>query len=157
MKALSSRLSLLMEKIISPAQLEFVFHRSTTFNLRAVFSIFHRISRELPAVIVLLDAEKRFDSLEWSFLHAVHRKPGVPSGFFSLIDLLYEQPSARLTVNDSITDSIPDYEEYPSWQPAVIPTFHNSSGLVGLPSPYVSSSPWLSIQIWPPPHLSICG
>ena len=106
-KVLSTRLSLLLDQIISPEQSGFVPQRSTSLNLRTVFATLHRVDPTVPAVITLLDAEKAFDSLEWPFLQALLKQRGFPNQFTALVSLLYTQPTARLRLNGTLSSSFP--------------------------------------------------
>lgn len=100
---LALRLSLLLETIISPTQTGFVPHRSTSLNLRTLFTVLHRIDPDTPAAAILLDAEKAFDSLEWPFFLSVMRRMGMPNGFVSVVALLYQEPTARLRINVTLS------------------------------------------------------
>lgn len=98
-KVLATRISLIIGQIISPYQLGFMPNRSSSVNLRTLFAVLNQINPALPAIAILLDAEKAFDSLEWDFLHAALTKLGFPQNFRSLFRLLYTSPVAQLRIN----------------------------------------------------------
>lgn len=103
-KMIVLRLAQLLEYIISPAQSGFVPRRSTSLNLRILFSVIHRINPEMPAAAVFLDAEKAFDSLESPFLFSIMRRMGMPKEFILLVQLLYQLPAARLRLNNTLSN-----------------------------------------------------
>lgn len=102
-KILATRFALLVDTVLCPYQSGFVPGRSTTLNLRTLFCVINQMEPSLPAVAVLLYAEKAFDSLEWTFLYAVLQKLGLPLSFVNLIKLLYTSPVALLRVNGMLT------------------------------------------------------
>lgn len=54
-----------------------IHHLKFTYD----FSVINQMEPTSPTVAVLLDAEKAFDSLEWSFLYVVLQKLGMPIDF----------------------------------------------------------------------------
>lgn len=49
-----------------------------------------------PSIPLLLDAEKAFDWIHWSYMRAVISKFGFPSCILSSITTLYSQPTAKV-------------------------------------------------------------
>ena len=56
------------------------------------------------AVVLAIDLEKAFDSLEWGFLYATMEKFGLRGGFLNWTKLLYTSPVARVKTGGVISD-----------------------------------------------------
>ena len=67
--ALSYRLHQILDTIIAPEQTAYVRKRIIGENIRQLQDIIEYTSKfNLPGLVVFLDFEKAFDSLEWNFL-----------------------------------------------------------------------------------------
>lgn len=106
-KVLATRLALTVEELILPAQSGFIPHKFTALNTRTLFTTLNRISPTVPAAAVLLDAEKAFDSLEWSFLYTILHAIGTPERYIAVVQLLYIQPTACIRLNGTVTRPFP--------------------------------------------------
>lgn len=67
-KMIESRLQPLVPMLVLPDQSGFVPKRSMVHNLPTIFAVLHHLDPEIPAVAVLLDAAKAFDSLHWGYV-----------------------------------------------------------------------------------------
>ena len=76
--ALSNRLHKILDTIISPEQTAYVRKRFIGENIRQLQDI---IEYNLPGLVVFLDFEKAFDSLEWNFLFRTLEKFGFKENF----------------------------------------------------------------------------
>ena len=67
---IAKRIRTILYKIISSDQTGFMSGRSTADNIRLIYDIlqYSNIIRK-PGILLLIDFEKAFDSLAWSFLH----------------------------------------------------------------------------------------
>ena len=68
-KVLSERVKITLPTIISPSQTGYVTGRSTFDSIRLIQDIIHLSeSHHSPAILLTIDFEKAFDSIEWNFM-----------------------------------------------------------------------------------------
>lgn len=104
-KLLAKRLQPLMTFLVLPNQTGFIPGRSTVQNARTLFALSHYLTPHTKAV-VLLDASKAFDSIEWPYLHIILQRMGLPPIFLQWIRILYTAPTARIKVHKYVSDNI---------------------------------------------------
>jgi hypothetical protein len=56
--------------------------------------------KKTPSLLILLDAEKAFDRLEWDFLFIVLNKFKLGYNFIKWIKAIYESPNATVCTNN---------------------------------------------------------
>lgn len=99
-KLLASRLENVISQIISMEQTRFMRVRQSFTNILKILNVIHFLaSREMPEVVVSLDAEKAFDRVEWCYLFTVLEQFGFGTNFISCIRLLYTSPKASVITN----------------------------------------------------------
>ena len=106
-KALSSRLSLVLEKIVSPDQTYSVPGRSISSNLimlRDMLDYIHRTGE--PGILISLDQEKAFDGMDRSFLMNLLQHFGFGPSFWRWISTLYHGANMRILVNGWLSRKI---------------------------------------------------
>ncbi len=64
-------------------------------------------SSVIPAIAVLLDAEKAFDRIEWPYLFKTLYEFGFGPNFINYISLMYSQPIAKIITNSIISHQFP--------------------------------------------------
>ena len=69
-KAIASRIKSMFPKLISHDQTGFIKDRFIGENLRLIDSVIkYTAAKDIPGLLLFLDFEKAFDSLEWRFIH----------------------------------------------------------------------------------------
>ena len=105
--ALSMRLQKVIKKIISAEQTGYIKKRFIGTNIRAILDICENIEANNDAgILLLLDFEKAFDSVEWSFLFTTLKKFNFGKQFIQWIQILYSQPKAIIKNNGYLSNKI---------------------------------------------------
>ena len=99
-KTFSSRMSKNLDCAIGPQQTAYLKTRQITDNLNIMQHVLEK-SKELDvsSMIMSLDAEKAFDSIEHWYIKAVLRKLGL-SDFVKVFDLLYSNQRVNILLNN---------------------------------------------------------
>jgi len=106
-KALSSRLSLVLEKIVTPDQTCSVPGRSISSNLIMLRDMLDYIDRtNEPGILISLDQEKAFDRVDRTFLMNLLRRFGFGPSFCSWISTLYHGANMQIMVNGWLSQKI---------------------------------------------------
>lgn len=104
---ISRRLKTFISELIDEDQTGFISGRQTHDNIRKTIHITERAQMEKRSTILLsVDAEKAFDSVNWNFLYQVLEKMGFDEKSVKIIKTLYDQPTARIKINGNLTDKI---------------------------------------------------
>lgn len=82
-KVIAQRLTKHLDKIIHPNQTGFVKGRNISENTRTLLDILDYLKQtNKPGILINIDFEKAFDSIEWAFLMSVLRKFNLGDDFF---------------------------------------------------------------------------
>lgn len=101
---IARRIESLLPDLISHDQTGFIRGRQTQDNIRRTLHIMRYIqTRKISSVILGLDAEKAFDSVNWTYLYKVLEKFGFCEDVINIIKNLYDKPSARIKINGNLT------------------------------------------------------
>ena len=104
---LAGRLHTVIGKIISPEQVAYIKERYIGTNVRLLLDVMEYIKRENKnGVLLFLDFEKAFDSLDWNFIHKCMKKFGFKEQFCKWIQIIYTKPRAFLKINGFLSGSI---------------------------------------------------
>jgi hypothetical protein len=69
--------------------------------------IFHHENRKSKGAILLLDQEKAFDRVKWSFMMKILECNGFPPFIINWVKILYSSPSSSIKINNHIGPSFP--------------------------------------------------
>ena len=104
---LSKRLQKVIAKIISPEQVAYIEKRYIGQNIRTLLDIIEYAKKHnKPGILLFLDFEKAFDSINWKFIDKCLIKFGFKEDFCKWIKIIYKDPKAFLKVNGFISESI---------------------------------------------------
>jgi hypothetical protein len=106
-KALSIKVSKVLDSILDPAQTAYVPGRSVADNLRANFYMKNYcLKNNVNSVLISLDAKKAFDSVDHKFIECTLRAYGFGEGFINIFKTLYKDIKARILINGFQSESI---------------------------------------------------
>ena len=104
---MSNRIHTFFHKIISPEQTAYVKKRFIGENIRLLEDIIEYTSRKnIPGLLLFLDFEKAFDSLEWNFIQNTLKKIGFGEKFLKWINILYTKPIATVKINSFLSEHV---------------------------------------------------
>ena len=104
-KVLTNRLNQVMHIITSPSQTG-IKGRYIGTSIRTLVDTMRFLTQTKTAGgILLLDQEKAFDKVDWTYLVLVLERLGFGPSFLSWIRVLYSTPTSKLKVNCSLSDS----------------------------------------------------
>ena len=99
-KTYANRVSLVLNKIIHPAQTAYIPGRVVHDNLR-MFDFYKTYcnNHNVDAVLMSLDAKKAFDSVDHKYMYKTLKHYGFSDNFIEVIQLLYKDIKADILVN----------------------------------------------------------
>lgn len=104
---LAKRLEKILPQLIHKDQTGFISQRQTYDNIRRSLHILNHIyQNKMEALLISLDAEKAFDSVNWSVLYKALERFGIHENFIKGIRTIYNKPVARIKINGYLTDTI---------------------------------------------------
>lgn len=105
---LSRRLARILPTIIHPAQQGFIKGRSAVTNIRKVLIVLEqaRTARAADMAIVMLDAEKAFDSVQLPWLFQVLDKMWFEGRLLSFLHMLFKAPTTRVLTTGALSAPI---------------------------------------------------
>ncbi|XP_057833401.2 secreted RxLR effector protein 78-like [Cryptomeria japonica] len=105
---LSMRIVGLLDKFNSVTQSGFIKGRYIMENLITSWEAMHEAKADNQNVaMVLLDFEKAYDRIEWSFVGGMLQAFGFPSYFCKWIDILFKDSSTIVEINGDMSEAIP--------------------------------------------------
>jgi Reverse transcriptase (RNA-dependent DNA polymerase) len=102
-----SRLTPVMEHLVTPGQTSSVPGRTTFDNIHAVRLLHHltTLNEDIDCAFVFVDSEKAFDRVEWKYMWDTLESMNFPPEFVHLIQALYTGASAQVRVNGHLTQA----------------------------------------------------
>ncbi len=105
--ALANRLQKVLKYIIHDDQTGYIKGRYIGSNARLIEDYFeHCQNFNIPGILLLLDFEKAFDSVEWNFMFSVLEKFNFGKGFINWVKILYNKPIISIKNNGWISTDI---------------------------------------------------
>ena len=96
--AIANRLKGVLDKLIHEDQTGFMSGRYMGQNTRLIYDVMHYAEENnIPGLILLVDFEKAFDSISWSFIQKVLKTFSFGDSFIKWVNILNK--NARLAVN----------------------------------------------------------
>ena len=103
---LDRRLKLILPSIIGQTQKGFLKERFIGENTRLVYDIMDYLnSNNMAGMLLLVDFEKAFDTLEWSYIKAVLNKYNFGNTFTRWFDIIYKNSNSCVINNGKISES----------------------------------------------------
>ena len=97
---LANRMQAVMDKIISDDQTGYIRKRFIGTNIRKTFDIIDFLEKNKKGgLLILIDFQKAFDSVEWEFIFQTLEKFNFGPNFIQWIKLLYKNPKAIVKNN----------------------------------------------------------
>lgn len=104
---MARRLEKFLPNLIHNDQTGFIRERQIQDNVRRTLQIINHIQKnKIEAMVISIDAEKSFDSVNWNFLYRVLHTFGFHENIIKTIQALYDNPTARIKINGYLSNSI---------------------------------------------------
>ncbi|MCV6629109.1 MAG: reverse transcriptase family protein, partial [Flavobacteriaceae bacterium] len=104
-KAIANRLKNVLPTLINHDQTGFLKGRFIGENIRLIDSIIcHARENNIPGLILFLDFEKAFDTIEWSFIRDTLKYFGFGIGIIKWMNLFYGRPESYILNNGWASD-----------------------------------------------------
>ena len=94
------RLQNILSKLINGNQTAYIKGRHIGENARLILDIFEYCETENSSgILLILDFEKAFDSVEWNFLFKTLQKFNIGNTFIKWVNILYTSPLFKMKTN----------------------------------------------------------
>lgn len=104
---LARRLQTVISRLISSDQTGYIKGRYIGTNIRQVLDLIDYAEQyQVGGILLFLDFEKAFDSLEWPFMIACLQKFGFGPEFIKWIQVLYKNPTITIKINGWLSEEV---------------------------------------------------
>ena len=101
---IANRLKSILSKLINDDQTGFVKNRFIGDNIRLIYDMIHYLdSEKLPGLLICLDFEKAFDSVDWNFMNEVLLSFGFGNDICQWINTFYCNIKSTVLINGKPT------------------------------------------------------
>ena len=101
---IANRLKVVLPSLINEDQTGFVANRFIGDNIRLIYDLISYLNSEnLPGLLLCLDFEKAFDSLNWRFMHDVLNAFKFGPGFRRWIETFYKNIKSSVSLNGQMS------------------------------------------------------
>ena len=105
--SIANRIKKVLPKLINEDQSGFVQGRYIGDNIRLLYDIIHYLKeKKMPGLLVSIDFEKAFDSIDWSFMKKVLKSFGFGDDLIQWISAFYKDIKSTVIVNGQISQHI---------------------------------------------------
>ena len=105
---IANRLKLVLSSLINEDQTGFIPNRFLGDNLRLLYDVISYVNEEnMSAMLLCLDFEKAFDSIDWGFMHKVLSFFGFGPDFCRWVNTFQHNIKATVSVNGQISTWFP--------------------------------------------------
>ena len=99
-KSIANRIKLILPNLINHDQTGFLKDRFIGENIRLIDGIIqYATEKNIPGLLLFIDFEKAFDSLEWSFIHDTLRSYGFGVSLINWVKTLYSHTESCILNN----------------------------------------------------------
>ena len=99
-KSIANRIKLVLPNLINHDQTGFLKGRFIGENIRLIDSIIqYATEKNIPGLLLFIDFEKAFDSLEWPFIHDTLRSYGFGASLIKWVKTLYSHTESSILNN----------------------------------------------------------
>lgn len=104
---IANRIKPFLPSLIDEDQTGFINGRFLGDNIRLIYDIIHFLNEnKLPGLLLCLDFEKAFDSLDWEFMKKVLVAFGMGKDFLKWVDVFYNNINTYISLNGNISQNI---------------------------------------------------
>lgn len=105
---LSNRLQKIISHYIHPDETGFIPGRTMSDNIRKTLNLIrHCKQQQIQSLLLALDFEKAFDSVEFLYLQRLLHHMGFGDNFKQAIAVMYQSPTAKLRINNQKSQKFP--------------------------------------------------
>ena len=107
---IANRIKTVLPNLINEDQTGFISGRYIGDNLRTIYDIIHHLTiNNEPGLLVSVDFEKAFDSLNWAYMNQTLKRLGFKKDICQWISTFYKNITSSIIVNGHISSSFPIY------------------------------------------------